>query len=261
MNEFNTVDTAKRFGYQWKKYAKVYRIQELQFLRWIHPFRRESFEGKDVCDAGCGMGRNSRWVAQYGVNSIVAFDNTAEAVASARELLRDFPNVRVERQNIYDIPYRECFDICFSIGVLHHLEHPDKAMEVLANSLKSGGKFVVWLYAYEGNENYVRCFRYLHPLLRKVSPALLSLIAYSLAILLYLYLKFFTPRSLYLQSISEFPLSHLHLIILDQLVPEIARYYTRKEVESLFSKYPWSELQIYHNQNYSWTVIATKAKQ
>lgn len=252
------IDTASRFGYQWRKYATIYPRQEEQFLNWIHPFVKEDFAGKDICDAGCGMGRNTYWLTKYGAKSIVAFDYAEAAVESARALLENFPDVRVERINIYDIDYPERFDVCLSIGVIHHLEHPRRAIERLVRSLRAGGKLIVWLYGYEGNERYVKLFRVIHPLLKKISPASLEMAAYVFSLPLYFWLSLGGGKSPYLKKISRLSYRYFHLMILDQLVPEIARYYRKKEVEELFSGTGLSDVQIYHNLNYSWTVIGTK---
>ena len=55
-----------RFGYEWDKYSDIYPDYEQQFLNWISPLDSEDFIGKDILDAGCGMGRNSYYALQYG---------------------------------------------------------------------------------------------------------------------------------------------------------------------------------------------------
>ena len=32
------------------------------------------------------------------------------------------------RASAYDLPFEDRFDIAFSIGVIHHLEHPERAL-------------------------------------------------------------------------------------------------------------------------------------
>ena len=53
----------------------------------------------------------------------------------------------------------DTFDIAFSIGVIHHLKDPKIAVENLFNSLKEGGTLIIWVYAKEGNENYIRLLK------------------------------------------------------------------------------------------------------
>ena len=65
----------------------------------------------------------------------------------------------MEFLSIYDLNMSDTFDIAFSIGVIHHLKDPKMAMENLFNSLKEGGILIIWVYAKEGNENYIRTFK------------------------------------------------------------------------------------------------------
>ena len=252
------LDTSKRFGFEWDRYRDFFPHYEKQFLGGIQPLTSSDFEGKDVLDAGCGMGRNSYWAAKYGARSILAVDYSELALASARETLAGLPGTRVERFSLYDLPHQQHFDLCFSIGVIHHLEHPRLAVEKLLQTLRPGGKLVVWLYGYEGNELYLRFFRPLHPLLRRLPPALVHTLAYLASAPLFLGLKLPVAKSEYLDLVRHFPFRHLHKIVFDQLLPDIAHYYRRHEVEALFAGLDWAKLEIHHNRGYSWTVIGEK---
>ena len=57
------------------------------------------------------------------------------------------------KMNIHDK-----YDYVFSIGVIHHIPDAEKAVENIYNSLKSGGKFIMWVYGYENNAIYVLIF-------------------------------------------------------------------------------------------------------
>ena len=253
-----TVDTSERFGFQWDRCREFHPHYRDQFLQWIHPLDPESLRGLDVLDAGCGMGRNTFWAVQLGARSVTAIDYSELAVASAREVVGSLPGVEVRRESIYEIADREAFDLCFSLGVIHHLEHPRPAVERLIETLRPGGRLVVWLYGYEGNELLVRAFRLLHPLLRRLPPRALNGLAHLLALPLFLALKLPLPRSEYLRELSKYPYSHVQLIAHDQLVPEISHYYKREEVEALFEGLPLSECEIHHNRGYSWTVLCRR---
>lgn len=259
-----SVDTAARFGFEWDRYRALYPHYEEQFLGWIAPLGPEAFAGAEVLDAGCGMGRNSRWAAEYGARRVVAVDAAELAVAAAREGLADLPQVEVERASLYDLDHREAFDLCFSVGVIHHLEFPERALARLHQALRPGGRLVVWLYGYEGNELWVRFFRAVHPLLRRLPPGLVHALAYALSLPIFAGLRLGVHRVLrggnarYLDAVARFPFAHLHKIVFDQLLPEIARYYERLEVEELFSHQEWASIEIHHNRGYSWTVICTR---
>jgi SAM-dependent methyltransferase len=204
------------------------------------------------------MGRNTYWAAQLGTRSLTAIDYSELAVASAREVLAAIPGVEVRRQSIYDIQEREAFDLCFSLGVIHHLEHPRRALERLVETLRPGGQLVIWLYGYEGNALFVRVFKLLHPLLRRLPPRWLHRLAHLLALPLFLLLKLPLGKSPYLEKLASFPYVHVQLIVYDQLVPDVARYYKRAEVEALFAGLDVSSCEIHHNLGYSWTVLCRK---
>jgi asparagine synthase (glutamine-hydrolysing) len=253
-----TVDTSSRFGFEWDRYREVFPHYESQFLGWIAPFRAEDLAGKDVLDAGCGMGRNALFAARYGARSVLAVDQASLAVNAAHELLAGVPGVRVERRSIYDLSIKRAFDVAMSIGVVHHLEHPRLALEKLVETLRRGGSLIVWLYGYEGNRGWANVFRRLHPLLRRVPPRGLHALAYALSLPLYAGLRLPVRKSPYLERAARFPFRHLHSIVFDQLLPEIAHYYRREEVEALFADLDVEKCEIFDNQGYSWTVICRK---
>ena len=252
------LDTSERFGFEWDRYRRFFPHYEQQFRGWIAPLGPEAFAGRDVLDAGCGMGRNSYWAVRYGARSVVAVDQAELAVAAAREVLAELPEARVECASLYDLEHEAAFDLCMAIGVIHHLEHPRRALEKLVRALRPGGRLVIWLYGYEGNEHWVRFFRLLHPLLRRLPPRAVHGFAHLVSVPLFLLLRLPLLRSPYVAQVRRFPFAHLHKIVFDQLLPEIAHYYRRAEVETLFAGLGVSRVEIHHNRGYSWTVLCVK---
>jgi SAM-dependent methyltransferase len=249
------LDTSTRFGVEWDRYRGLFPHYEEQFRGWIAPLGPGDFAGRDVLDAGCGMGRNSLWAARWGARSVVAIDEAELALAAARQTLAGVPNARVERHSIYALPWRGAFDLVFCVGVIHHLEEPRRALASLLATLRPGGRLLVWLYGYEGNEAWVRCFRLLHPLLRRLPVGAVHALAYLVSVPLFLGLRLPLPKSPYLAQVARFPFAHLHKIVFDQLLPALAHYYRRAEVEALFGDAGLARVEIHHNRGYSWTVI------
>ncbi|GAG51037.1 unnamed protein product, partial [marine sediment metagenome] len=118
-----------RFGFEWQKYCQLDPNYEIQFKKWVYPLTKQDFVGKKVLDAGCGMGRNSYWAAQWGAHEIVAFDYDKRSIKAAQRNLEGLSNIKIEFKNIYQIDWHNEFDLVFSIGVIHHLENPKKAIE------------------------------------------------------------------------------------------------------------------------------------
>ena len=146
---------SKKFGYEWDVYSGNHPLpQGEQFLGWISPVSLEFLKGNDFLDAGCGIGRNSMWPLQAGAVSAYAFDFDDRTVNVAKNNLNNFPNCEVGFCSIYDLPFKNEFDIAFCIGVIHHLQHPQQAVQKLMDTVKPGGIAIVWVYAREGNRGF-----------------------------------------------------------------------------------------------------------
>lgn len=234
---------------------------EIQFLKWVYPLSKEHFKGKKVLDAGCGIGRNSYWPIQYGAKEVVAFDYDERTVAVARKNLEKFSNVNVSYQSIYDINFENYFDIAFSIGVIHHLKDPVLAVKNLARAVEQGGIVLIWVYGYEGNEWIVR---YVNPVRRftsKLPIKLVDFLALFCSVPLYIYLKLIPHKHPYFKQLATFKFWHVHSIVLDQLIPEVANYWTQDEAGSLLQKAGLENVKTFQVNQNSWTVIGQKTKQ
>src|SRR5262245_34583760 len=122
-----------RFGYSWERFSDLTPEQEAQFRLWTtHLSPERDWAGKSFLDGGCGAGRNSYWAMSYGAASCVAVDLDERSLQAARRNLARFPAAEVRKCSLYDLPYHDCFDIAFSIGVIHHLNDPRRAVRKLA---------------------------------------------------------------------------------------------------------------------------------
>ena len=206
---------------------------EAQFRNWTN-LTPEAVAGKDLLDAGCGMGRNSYWPLSWGAKSVTAFDNDERTLASATQTLSIFPNATVTRCDISHTPWDSAFDIVMCIGVLHHLRNPELALKNFCKALRPGGTLVVWVYSYEGNEWIVRI---VDPVRKAITSKLplpaVHFLAYFATIPLYLFVKIFRGPSAYLKQLSQFDFHHIHSIVFDQLIPAVANYWRCDQVFSL----------------------------
>lgn len=251
--------TQHQFGYEWAAYPEIVAQHREQFQRWIAPFREEDFKGKRFLDAGCGMGRNSFWALSAGAASGIAIDYDERTVAAARKNLAGFPNCEVRFQSIYDLAENATVDIAFSIGVIHHLAEPRKAVENMVQALRPGGTLILWLYGREGNEFYLSVIdpfrkfvtsRFPHFMTRWTAAGM------TVALKAYLALPHKRPYELLLRKHS---FRQLELIVFDQLIPSIAHYWTADEVRQLVAGLPLADNVLSHANGMSWTLVATKA--
>lgn len=253
--------SSERFGYEWDKYSFMDKKYEDQFKNWTGPLSESDFKNKSVLDAGCGMGRNSFWALQYGAKKLMAFDLDRRSVEKAKKTLSKFKNAKVMLRSIYETEWENEFDIAFSIGVIHHLKEPELALKNMTKALKKGGKLLVWVYSYEGNEWIVK---YVNPIRKKFTSKLplplVHFLSYFCSIPLYMFVKIFKGPSLYFKQLSTFSFWHVHSIVFDQLIPEVANYWRKDEVENLLKDLPLKNIKVEAPKNKSgWILTATKA--
>jgi len=252
--------STERFGYEWNKYNSLDPNYKKQIKNWIHPLTPEDFKAKDILDAACGMGRNSYWALQWGAKSVKAFDFDERSVQAAKDNLQDFPNASVEYLDINKIAWENQFDLAFSIGVIHHLNNPILAIQNLYRAVRPGGKLLIWVYSFEGNEWIVK---YVNPirinLTSRLPLPLVHFISYFASIPLWLYTRTCKKRTDYFGQLSNFSLPHINSIVFDQLIPSVANYWSENDLKELLKSAGITKYSLSQPPNKcGWTIIAEK---
>jgi SAM-dependent methyltransferase/uncharacterized protein YbaR (Trm112 family) len=260
--------TAEKFGWSWQTFSHEDEKYAEEFLGWIAPVRPEFFAGKVVLEGGCGKGRHTRRVAQWGAQDIVAVDLSA-AVEVAFAATRGIENAHVLQADIYQLPLRRAFDYAFSVGVLHHLPDPRAGFKSLVSKVKPGGHLSAWVYGAENNgwiTSFVNPVR--ERLTSRMNPRLLFHLSKVPTALMYAASKLFygplnrSPRGAaiarhsfyndYLNFVSQFNWREQHLIVFDHLVAPTSFYISRDEFESWWKDVDARDVVIgWHNKN-SW---------
>jgi len=248
-----------RFGYEWGTYSQILPEYEEQFRRWTPHLSPEDWSGRRFLDVGCGMGRNSLWPMRYGAGGGVAADIDPRSLASAERNLSGYPSLRVERCSAYGLPYRDEFDIAFSIGVIHHLEFPARALAKMVQATKPGGRVLIWVY---GRENNGWLLPALNPLRKVLFSRLPVSVTHHLSLyptaLLWLLLRMGLRPNAYFRLIATFGFAHLRSIVFDQMLPHIAHYWSRDEVDALMTEAGLREVRLAWVNEMSWSAIGVK---
>ena len=248
-----------RFGYEWAEYAELRPVYEEQFQRWTALMAREDWRGRRFLDVGCGMGRNSHWPMTYEASGGAAIDVDDRSLASAKRTLARWPTVEVRKMSAYEVDFDSAFDIVFSIGVIHHLADPQTALRQMTRAAKPGGKVMIWVYGYENNEWIVRWFDPLRKLLFARLPiGVTHFLSTLLTAVLWLLLRLGMDRLEYFRLIRTFTFRHLRSIVFDQMLPRIANYWRRDEVETLMRQAGLTDIRIEPVNNMSWSAVGVR---
>ena len=224
-----------RFGYEWATYAKILPEHERQLARWMGSTGLASFAGKRVLDVGCGMGRNPYFMLKNGAAKLTAVDVDEGSLGAARKNLGDDPRADVQKWSVYDLDpaVLGTFDRVTNIGVLHHLAEPERALRAMWSCVAPGGDLVLWCYGKNGNElilPVIQAFRFLGSRLPIGATHVVAKVTTAVAWPVMKRIPFRTEYYNHLKTLSK---KNVESIIFDQMLPHIAHYWTRSDMERL----------------------------
>jgi SAM-dependent methyltransferase/uncharacterized protein YbaR (Trm112 family) len=263
--------TASIFGNAWHHFPEMRSYYEKQFLDWVWPVQKSFFSGKTVLDAGCGQGRHTFLAAKYNAKAVFGID-LSSAVEIAYQNTKHLPNVCIVQADIYNLPFREkSFDYAYSIGVLHHLPHPERGFDAILSRIKSGGMLTSWVYGRQGIT--VMIFNTLRKHIFAQLPFSANLyISWLATAILYPAIKFFylplnesyltksiaryLPLNSFMAYLGGFDFRMIHDILFDQMVAPTAFYYTGDEFKRWFKKATIASFTVTERNKNSWRGLA-----
>ena len=147
--------TGASFDYQWSHLPpnvaslahEEFRTRVPSLICELTHLPQSWFAGKDVLDAGCGVGRHAFGLCSLGAN-VTVLDRSPAALDGARTNCRPYPNFRggVAADLLQPLPFHRPFDLVWSYGVLHHTGDTRRAFANVASWVKPGGYLFVMLY-------------------------------------------------------------------------------------------------------------------
>jgi 2-polyprenyl-3-methyl-5-hydroxy-6-metoxy-1,4-benzoquinol methylase len=224
-----------RFGYEWSTYSTILPESKGQLERWLGSMSLESFHGRRVMDVGCGMGRNPYWYVQAGAASVLGVDVDDGSLTAARRNLAPFPQARVEKCSAYELDpsVLGTFDCVTCIGVLHHLADPEEAVRKMWACVAPGGDLVLWCYAKEGNRLLLPIIQGFRAIGSRAPLAVSHAIAKAVAMAAWPAIRTIPWKTDYYRKLRSLSFGNVESIIFDQMLPHIAHYWTRADMERL----------------------------
>jgi len=226
----------------------------------------EALRGAQVGDIGSGAGRIVRMLIAAGAARVVAVEPSRGVEVLRRNTAEFGDRVEVIHARGEALPADLGLDYVTCIGVLQFIPDPDPVVRAARTALRPGGRFVVWVYASDGN----RAYRAFVGALRTVTPrlphALLSALCGVLNLALDVYvlacrrLPLPLPLREYVRNVlSKVSRDKRRLTIYDQLNPTYVRYYSADELRDLLTRNGFHDVQLHDRHGYSWTAIGTRS--
>lgn len=243
---------------EWYDQWKLLNDDELfLFQEWIYPNKLESFYSKEVLECGCGGGQHTSYVAQYAKNITAVDLNTCDLAKKRNE---KFCNITYIEDDIAYMNLQKQFDVVFSIGVVHHTDHPDLTVKNISQHTKSGGKMILWVYSKEGNW-IVRCF--VEPFrkffLKNINRKLLLIFSKIITFMLYLpiYTVYclplkFLPFYEYFQNFRKLSFYRNTLNVFDKLNAPQVEFISYDRIQRWFIENGFTDIHISRYKGVSW---------
>lgn len=260
--------TGESFAYEWKYIYRENDYEKQNFLHFLSPFVKEvDLADKCTLDIGCGSGRFTKWAALSGAKIAIGSD-LGESVAVAYEMTRDLPNACIIQADIYAMPFRKAFDFAYSIGVLHHLPEPKRGFLALPKVLKSGGRFLIWVYNRRNNARALYFYEPLRAVLRHLPKPLLYQLCYIPGGIVHginLFGRWLgqigfpeLEKKLPFAYYRHFPFNMKLNDAFDVLATPKSNYYLAEEIEAWFQEAKLEEIQSFEHPEAGITCTGTK---
>jgi len=132
--------------------GKATHVLEARTLESSHKRLAELLtEGLNVLDVGCGTGAITYGIAKMigPAGRVVGIDSNPALIEKARQTHNEIPGLSFMTADIFDLPFKEEFDIVTSARVLQWLSSPAEALQKLKAAAKPGGRILILDYNHE----------------------------------------------------------------------------------------------------------------
>ncbi len=270
---------ARGFGEEWSTFrqdeehlppAERARIFDDYFH--LFPWHRLPAGGGSGIDVGCGTGRWAMLVAPR-VAHLHLLDASPDALAVARQNLAGAANVSFHAASVAAIPLPPgSLDFAYSLGVLHHVPDTQAAIAAIADKLKPGAPFLVYLYyAFDNRPAWYRALwrlsnvgrlvisRLPHAPKLAVSHAIAALIYWPLARLAGLLARFgVAAAALPLSYYADKSFYVMRTDAYDRFGTRLEQRFTRAEIARMLARAGFVEIRFSERVPF-WCAVGIKA--
>jgi SAM-dependent methyltransferase len=109
---------------------------------WIAPLAG----GREVLDAGCGVGWGTVILASAGARSVVGVDVDEPAIANARQRASGYATAQIDfrRGDLRELPFGDgSFDLVVCFEAIEHVERPAEVLDELRRVLRADGLLAI----------------------------------------------------------------------------------------------------------------------
>jgi SAM-dependent methyltransferase len=240
--------TGDSFTYEWQHFGDWRQEWEKNFLDYVRPHDAKSFRDRLILDVGAGSGRHSLEAARLGAR-VVAVDIGRSIDVARRNLPTDALTVQADAEKLPFAP--GTFDFVMSLGVLHHLPDPERALGKIARFARPGGTvriYLYWLPTFRTHRGLLKVVAALRRISSRLPHRLLHLLCYPLAAVLYVFVvlpyrllrkrRATAPlaRLFPLQAYADYPFGVLVNDQFDRFSAPLERRYTENEVRDMLTR-------------------------
>jgi SAM-dependent methyltransferase len=145
--------TQALFGDEWTRFPTIEAAHDRIFAWYFEGPQPIDWPHTTALDAGCGMGRWLHFARREGAR-IVGLDLSPAIDVAAR---REGEDAALVQGDLQQPPFASAtFDLVYSLGVVHHLEDPARAVRVLADLVRPGGELRLYVYRSLEDEPWAR---------------------------------------------------------------------------------------------------------
>ncbi len=258
--------TIQDFGEQWHKFTEndgFYGSVESLEDKFGDFMRVDEIRGKDVCEIGAGAGRFIGILSRLAPKSILAVEPSKAIEILKRNMESSEVPIRYLNVTGEQMDETETLDYVFSIGVIHHIVDPLPTLRAAFKALRPGGRLLIWVYGYEGNEVYLAFLTPLRAITKRLPESILTALSWVLLIFVEAYILAcrvlpLPLRGYMINVLGKFTTNKKLLAIYDQLNPAHAKYYRHDEITDVVRNAEFVNVKALDRHGYSWSVIGEK---